>query len=201
MHLRPHRNGKTMGMYLSICNAKKERNSDLEALVHADVATQKKYLRQLFESSPCTWQMARFMDGLDASDDFYMTHWCQVRTPVWAKGRCVTLGDAAFATMGIGTSLAMSGAYCIAGELSKITASEQVPEALQSYQSVYKPYVDKQLIDLPLFPQLANPQTAWGNWILHAIAGTLAFLRVQTLAMWAFGGDDSKGWKLPEYGW
>jgi 2-polyprenyl-6-methoxyphenol hydroxylase-like FAD-dependent oxidoreductase len=201
IHLRPHRNKKTMGVYLSICNAKKERNPDLEAVLHADVATQKKYLRQRFQSSSCTWQVERFLDGLDASDDFYMTHWCQVRTPVWAKGRCVTLGDAAFATMGIGTSLAMSGAYCVAGELSKITASEQVPEALQSYQSVYKPYVDEQLVDLPLFPQLANPQTAWGVWLLHTIAGLLAFLRVQKLAIYFGAGDDSKSWKLPEYGW
>ncbi|KAF2450018.1 FAD/NAD(P)-binding domain-containing protein [Karstenula rhodostoma CBS 690.94] len=201
IHLRPHRNGKTMGVYLSLCNAKKERNPDLEAIVHADVATQKQYLRQRFQSSVCTWQVKRFLDGLDAADDFYMTHWCQVRTPQWARGRCVTLGDAAFATMGIGTSLAMAGAYCIAGELSKITSSDQVPQALQSYESVYRPFVETKNMDFPLGPQIANPQSAWGNWIFHTILWLLGTLRVQALASWAFGGDDSGGWKLPEYGW
>lgn len=201
IHLRPHRNGKTMGVYLSICNAKKERDPDLEAIVHADVSTQKQYLRQRFQSSVCTWQVKRFLDGLDAADDFYMTHWCQVRTPQWAKGRCVTLGDAAFATMGIGTSLAMSGAYCIAGELSKITSSDQVSQALQSYESLYRKFVESQDMDLALFPQLMNPQSAWGNWILHTVARLLAAAKIQSLIAWIFGGDDSKGWKLPEYGW
>ncbi|KAL5416442.1 hypothetical protein PMIN04_008152 [Paraphaeosphaeria minitans] len=201
IHLRPHRSGKTMGVYLSICNAKKERNPDLEAIVHADVAQQKQYLRQRFESSVCTWQVKRFMDGLDAADDFYMTHWCQVRTPQWAKGRYVTLGDAAFATMGIGTSLAMAGAYCIAGELSKVTSSEQVPQALQSYEREYMPYVKTQNVDFALFPQLANPQSAWGNWVLHTIVGLFAALRFQQLVTWIMSRNEKEEWKLPEYGW
>lgn len=201
IHLRPHRNNKTMGVYLTITNAKKERNPELEDIVRADVATQKKYFRQRFQKSGCTWQMERFLDGLDASEDFYMTHWCQVRTPKWTKGHCVTLGDAAFATMGVGTSLAMTGAYCIAGELSKIASPEEVPQALQTYEDLYKPFVAKHNMDFALFPQLANPQTAWGNWIFHSIVWLLALLRVQKLAVWLGGGDDSQGWKLPEYGW
>lgn len=201
VHLRPHRNGETMGVYLGICNAKKERNPDLEAVVHADVAQQKKYLRQRFEASVCTWQMKRFMEGLDASNDFYMTHWCQVRTPQWAKGRCVTLGDAAFATMGIGTSLAMAGAYCIAGELSKITVSEEVPKALKGYEDVYRPYVETQNTDFALFPQMANPQTAWGSWLFHTVVGLFALLRLQKLATWVMNRNEQEEWKLPNYGW
>lgn len=204
IHLRPHRNKKTMGVYFSICNAKKERNPDIEPIVHADVATQKMFIRQRFQNAPCTWQLKRFLDGLDAADDFYMTHWCQVRTPKWAKGRCVTLGDAAFATMGIGTSLAMTGAYCIAGELSKIESSKQVPQALQQYESVFRPFVAKYDWVPPLFPQLANPQTAWGCRILHFSVGLVAFLKMPELAQWIagwLGDDDSKGWKLPDYGW
>lgn len=202
MHIRPHRNQKTMGVYLSICNATKERNPDLEAVLHASIETQKQYLRQRFENSDFTWQVKRFLDGMDASDDFYMTHWCKVVTPQWAKGRCVTLGDAAFATMGVGTSLAMTGAYCIAGELSKIESSDGVPQALQSYEALFRPFTANFEGQPPrFFPQWANPQTAWGQWILHTIAGFFAFLQVQRLATWLGGGDDSKGWKIPEYGW
>ena len=204
VHRRPHRNGETMGVYLSICHPTKARDPDLEAIVHADVATQKRYLRQRFEASSCKWEIKRFLEGLDAADDFYMTHWCQVSTPRWAKGRCVTLGDAAFATMGVGTSLAMIGAYCIAGELAQIGSSEEVPGALKRYEEVFRPYVKKFDFKLPGFPQLANPQTAWGNGVKHFLAGTVAFLRVHVLMGWVagwVGSDDSKGWKLPEYGW
>ncbi|KAJ4304847.1 hypothetical protein N0V90_000375 [Kalmusia sp. IMI 367209] len=199
IHLRPHRNQKTMGVYLSICNAKKERNPELESIVHADVAAQKTYLRQRFRNSQ--WQTERFLDGLDASEDFYMSHWCQVRTPQWAKGRCVTLGDAAFATMGIGTSFAMIGAYCIAGELSKIASSKEVPQALQSYERIFRPFVAKHEMTLPGFPQLANPQTVWGTWIMHTIMKTVVLLRIPQMMMWAFGGEGKESWKLPEYGW
>ncbi|KAF1967173.1 FAD/NAD(P)-binding domain-containing protein [Bimuria novae-zelandiae CBS 107.79] len=204
IHLRPHRNEKTMGVYFSICTPKKERDPNIEPIVHADVETQKKYLRQVFERSSCTWQLKRFLDGLDAADDFYMSHSSQVKTPQWAKGRCVILGDAAFATMGVGTSLALAGAYCIAGELSKIEDAKDVPMALQRYEEIYKPYVKEYDWELRFFPQVANPQTVWGNWLWHAFVGMVAFLRVPQLIVvfskW-FGGGDSKGWKLPEYGW
>lgn len=60
-------------------------------------------------------------------------------TPKYTKGHCVILGDAAFATMGIGTSLAMTGAYCIAGELSKIESASQAPNALQKYEDLVRP--------------------------------------------------------------
>lgn len=204
IHLRPHRNQTTMGVYLTICNPTKARNPDIEPITHADLATQKKYLRQRFQNAPCTGQLQRFLDGLDASEDFYMTHWSRVRTPKWAKGRCVTLGDAAFATMGVGTSLAMVGAYCIAGELSKIEDVKEVPEALQRYETLFRPYFQKHDFDLPGFPQLANPQTAWGNWVKHTLTGIMASVGLPRFFSWISqltGGDDAKGWELPEYDW
>jgi hypothetical protein len=73
MHLRPHCNGKTMGVYLTICNSKADYLPELEDVVHADVATQKKYLRQRFQN--IGWQSQRFLDGMDATDDFYMSQW------------------------------------------------------------------------------------------------------------------------------
>lgn len=71
MHLRPHSSQKTMGVYLTICNSKQARVPELEDIIHADVATQKKYLRQRFQNAG--WQSQRFVDELDATQDFYMT--------------------------------------------------------------------------------------------------------------------------------
>lgn len=203
MHLRPHCNEKTMGVYLSICNSKKERLPELEDIIHADVATQKKYLRQRFQN--IGWQSQRFLDGMDATDDFYMSHWCRVVTPKYTKGHCVILGDAAFATMGIGTSLAMTGAYCIAGELSSIESPDQVPEALQKYEEVFRPLVEKYQGGFNTGMQIANPQTAWGVWVFQTIFKLVVLLRIpQLLGRWAepFGLAEGKdAWKLPEYGW
>ncbi|KAF9691934.1 hypothetical protein EKO04_010168 [Ascochyta lentis] len=199
MHLRPHCNGKTMGVYLTICNSTQACLPELEEVVRADVASQKTYLRQRFQNAG--WESQRFIDGLDACDDFYMSHWCGVVTPQWAKGRCVTLGDAAFATMGVGTSLAMIGAYCIAGELSKIESADQVPEALHKYEELFRPWIEKHQKPHYGGMQLANPQTAWGVWTFHAVLKVVCFLRLPQLLMRFFGGDAKGEWKIPEYGW
>lgn len=202
IHLRPHRNNKTMGVYLGICGPKQERLPELETIVHSDVATQKQYLHQRFKTSQ--WDAERFLKGLDDADDFYMSHWCRVRTPQWTRGRCVILGDAAFATMGVGTSLAMTGAYCISGELSKITSSSDVPQALQEYESRFRPYVSGNDIPFQGLMNLMNPQTEWGTWVKLVIFKLLFGLKLVQLGTWIaglFGAGDDGGWKLPEYGW
>ncbi|KAH7089778.1 hypothetical protein FB567DRAFT_309676 [Paraphoma chrysanthemicola] len=199
MHLRPHCSGKTMGVYLTICNSKAECDPELEEIVHADVTTQKKYLRQRFQNAG--WQSERLLDGLDKTEDFYMSQWCRVVTPQWAKGRCVTLGDAAFATMGIGTSLAMTGAYCISGELAKIESSSQVGDALSKYEACFRPYVEKNQGMNFGGMQLANPQTKLGLWVFHTVMRVVTALRIPQMLMWCFGGDSEETWKLPEYGW
>tara|TARA_R110002003_G_scaffold141_29_gene13089 strand:- start:5079 stop:6359 length:1281 start_codon:yes stop_codon:yes gene_type:complete len=199
MHLRPHCNGKTMGVYLTICNAKAERDPELEDVVHADLAAQKTYFRQRFDNAG--WASQRFLDGLDKTEDFYMSHWCRVVTPQWAKGRCVTLGDAAFATMGIGTSMAMTGAYCISGELAKIESSDQVADALRRYEECFRPFVEKCQGRNIGGLQMASPQSKWGLWVFHTVLRVITVLRIPQLLMRLFGGGGKGEWKVPEYGW
>jgi 2-polyprenyl-6-methoxyphenol hydroxylase-like FAD-dependent oxidoreductase len=199
MHLRPHRNPKTMGLYLVITKATKARDPEMEAVLRGDIASQKAYLKERFQDAG--WQSNRFVEALDGADDFYMTHWCQVVTPKWTKERCVILGDAAFATMGVGTSLAMTGAYTIAGELSKIESSKDVSAALKQYEEIFRPLVAKHEKPPPGFPQLASPQTAWGVTMLHSVIRVVAALRLPQLAMKLFGGEEKNGWVLPDYGW
>ena len=55
-------------------------------------------------------------------------------TPVWSKGRVALLGDAAFCNAtfgGVGTSLALIGAYVLAGELSR---TDDTRAALMRYE-------------------------------------------------------------------
>ena len=103
--------------------------------------------------------------------------------------------------MGIGTSLAMTGAYCISGELAKIESAKQVPAALQKYEDLFRPYVEKHQSPAPGGMQLANPQSAWGIWVFQTILSVVAFLRLPQLLMSFFGGDGKEAWKLPDYGW
>lgn len=72
------------------------------------------------------------------------------------------LGDSTFATFGVGTSLAIEGAYFLAGEISKIQTSMDSSKALETYEKAFRTIQGKHG-DLPYgFPQIAFPQTAWG---------------------------------------
>ena len=67
------------------------------------------------------WQTQRILDALDP-ETLEFQPVAQVRTPAWSKGRVVLLGDAAYAPSpltGKGTSLALIGAYLLAGELGR----------------------------------------------------------------------------------
>ncbi len=199
IHLRPHGNQKTMGCYFTIINSKRACLPELETVLGQDVAAQKVYMRKQFQN--IEWQNERFLAGLDAADDFYMSHWCRVITPQWAEGRCALVGDAAFATMGVGTSLAMTGAYMIAGELSQMASSADVPAALRRYETAFRPYVMQHEKVPPGIPQITAPQSALGVGVLYTAIRLVFGLRLPQVLMKVFGGEEKEGWRLPEYGW
>jgi len=74
----------------------------------------------------------------------------QVRLDRWSQGRVVLLGDAGYCPSpltGLGTSLALVGAYILAGELASATATTTDDAALQHafdrYESRMRPYVEQ----------------------------------------------------------
>lgn len=197
MHLRPHMSGNTMGCYLAIVNPAGS-SAEMDAVLKQDIPTQKAFFQKRFEGTG--WQDKRFTDELMASEDFYATHWCQVRTPQYIQNRVGLLGDAGFATMGIGTSFALTSAYIISGELSKIDSPEQVSQALASYEAIFKPYVDKNTWTFSGLRTLF-PQSKWAIWVVHWIVRVVVASRILTLLGWLFGGEDRENWDVPEYGW
>lgn len=85
-----------------------------------DVASQKQLLRETFAGMG--WAAPRMLEAMDASSDFYFDSLSQVKMESWSKGRVVLLGDAASCTSpmaGMGTSIAVVGAYVLAGELKE----------------------------------------------------------------------------------
>ncbi|KAH6904581.1 flavoprotein monooxygenase [Coprinopsis sp. MPI-PUGE-AT-0042] len=200
---RPHRNQKTIGVYLAITLPKKMRSPELDAILAQGVPAQKAMLRDRFKNAG--WQIERILPEMDRSEDFYMHHVCRVDTPKWTTSRCAILGDTAYATMGIGTSNAMIGGYMIAGELAKAKANnaEEIRAALERYENGLRPIAAAENTKLPsVFPQLMFPQSGWGISIFHAIVWFVAFMRLDKIMMrfsGPLGGEDK--WKLPDYGY
>jgi len=67
------------------------------------------------------WEVPRMVAGLRTADDLFFDVVSQIRMPAWSRGRVGLVGDAAYAPSflsGQGTSIALVGAYVLAGELA-----------------------------------------------------------------------------------
>jgi 2-polyprenyl-6-methoxyphenol hydroxylase-like FAD-dependent oxidoreductase len=87
------------------------------------------------------WEVPRLLGELRRAPDFYFDRLCQVRMDKWSDGRIALLGDAAFCASpmaGNGTSMALVGAYVLAGELA--TAPDHAT-ALRRYEEEMREYV------------------------------------------------------------
>lgn len=86
------------------------------------------------------WKVPWLLDAMRAAPDFAFDSVGQVHLDRWSKGRVVLLGDAAYCPTpltGLGTSLALVGAYVLAGEL----AAADHRTAFDRYEQVLRPYV------------------------------------------------------------
>jgi 2-polyprenyl-6-methoxyphenol hydroxylase-like FAD-dependent oxidoreductase len=99
------------------------------------------------------WQCDALLAAAARADDFYFDAFAQVHMPTISQGRVTLVGDAGYCASplsGMGTSLALVGAYVLAGELGPAGAldADKIQAALQRYESVMRPYIDR-CQDLP----------------------------------------------------
>jgi 2-polyprenyl-6-methoxyphenol hydroxylase-like FAD-dependent oxidoreductase len=92
------------------------------------------------------WQVPRFLEQLRDAGDVYFDSLSQVELPRWSAGRVVLLGDAAHCpspSAGQGTSMALVGAYLLAGELAAAGGDHRA--AFDAYETRLRPYVERNL--------------------------------------------------------
>jgi 2-polyprenyl-6-methoxyphenol hydroxylase-like FAD-dependent oxidoreductase len=155
--VKPARDGK-LGVYLGIQKRPGHENS-------WSVAQQRAFIRAQF--SALGWEFPRILDAMTDVDDFYFDVLRQVHMDRWSNGRVVLTGDAAWcptALSGIGTTLAIVGAYVLAGELAR---SDTPATAFAHYERITRPFV-KQGQNIPkLVPRLLWPHTRFGLAVLR----------------------------------
>ncbi|MEV7543483.1 FAD-dependent monooxygenase [Streptomyces sp. NPDC089915] len=84
-----------------------------------DVARQQALLGERFAGNG--WESDRLLERMREAPDFYFDSVGQVRMDGWSRGRVALLGDAAYcpsSLSGMGSGLALVGAYVLAGELA-----------------------------------------------------------------------------------
>jgi 2-polyprenyl-6-methoxyphenol hydroxylase-like FAD-dependent oxidoreductase len=94
------------------------------------------------------WHCDALLAAAAAAHDFYFDAFAQVHMPTVARGRVTLVGDAGYCASplsGMGTSLALVGAYVLAGELgpAETLDAERIRTALPRYEAVMRPYIDR----------------------------------------------------------
>ncbi|NYV76439.1 FAD-dependent monooxygenase [Streptomyces sp. UH6] len=90
------------------------------------------------------WQTPRLLRAMRTAPDFFLDSMDQVHLDSWSRGRVALLGDAGYCASpltGLGTSLALVGAYVLAGEVAAAGGDHRV--AFRRYDEVMRPYVDQ----------------------------------------------------------
>jgi len=163
IHLRPDNLGSTRAMLSFLSDVR-----GLEDLTRDDqVAILRKTFADAGGAAP------RILAQLDDAP-MYFDAIGQVRAPRWSKGRVALLGDAAFCPSpvgGGGSSLALIGAYVLAGELSR---TDDPRSALTRYEQFMRPHVRSAQQVRPVVLRRASPQTRAGIRALHAGARVVA---------------------------
>lgn len=88
------------------------------------------------------WHTPRLLAEAEATDEFYFDDLRQVRMDTWSRGRVALVGDAAHCASpasGLGTTLALVGAYVLAGELGR--HADDHAEAFARYEHRMRPLV------------------------------------------------------------
>jgi 2-polyprenyl-6-methoxyphenol hydroxylase-like FAD-dependent oxidoreductase len=94
------------------------------------------------------WKVASLVAEMPAASDFFFDEISRVHVDRWWRGRVVLLGDAGYCgspLAGLGTSMSLTGAYVLAGELATAAGPER---AFASYQEQMAAYV-KAGLELP----------------------------------------------------
>jgi 2-polyprenyl-6-methoxyphenol hydroxylase-like FAD-dependent oxidoreductase len=104
-----------------------------------DPAAQRDLVASMFADDG--WQLPHMIDAMHASPDLFFDIASQIHLPSWSAGRVALVGDAAYAPSfltGQGTSLALVGAYMLAGALATEPDHET---AFAAYEQGIREYV------------------------------------------------------------
>jgi 2-polyprenyl-6-methoxyphenol hydroxylase-like FAD-dependent oxidoreductase len=107
---------------------------------YRDIDAQKEIIRDKFKNE--VWEVPQLLKYMDSAPDFYFDSVSQIRMDRWSNGRVALLGDAGYCASpmaGMGTSMAVVGAYILAGELSK--SDGDYTTAFKRYEENMRPFV------------------------------------------------------------
>lgn len=142
---------------------------------HRDQATQRRLLREEFGGMSQT--VDRWLDELDGPGSFYFDSITQLELTTWSRGRVTLVGDAGYCpgpAVGGSTSLAVLGAYVLAGELERARGDHVA--AFPAYERVMSEPVAHSRGLAAAVAKTLIPSSTLGVWALIAVGRTISLL-------------------------
>jgi 2-polyprenyl-6-methoxyphenol hydroxylase-like FAD-dependent oxidoreductase len=164
---------------------------------HHDVERQKQLLADVFASEG--WEVPRLLEKMQTAPDLYFDAVSQIRMETWSHGRAVLLGDAGYCPAllsGQGSTLAMMGAYILAGELKVALGDHQ--RAFPQYERAFRPVVTQEQKKVGSGVNLLVPTTPLGLWVRNHLGPLLMAPALVASERW--GGLLKRHSRIKDYG-
>ena len=142
---------------------------------HTDLDQQHDLVASAFAGAD--WEVPRMLAAMRVADDFFFDSVSQIRMPRWTSGRVALVGDAAYAPAllsGQGTSIALVGAYVLAGELAAAGGDHRV--AFPAYERVLRGFVERNQELARSGGSLLIPRTRAQLWLRNRLLALLPLL-------------------------
>jgi 2-polyprenyl-6-methoxyphenol hydroxylase-like FAD-dependent oxidoreductase len=138
----------------------------------SDREQQKQLLADVFADQ--AWEIPLLLEKMRAASDLYFDPVSQIRMESWSNGRVVLLGDAAHCPAlltGQGSTLAMMGAYLLAGELQQADGNHR--QAFQQYEQAFRPVISKEQKKIKTGSDFLVPATSLSMWTRNHLSPVL----------------------------
>lgn len=109
---------------------------------YRDEAQQREIILSQFKG--VGWRAASLLEEVMNAKTFYFDKFCQVKMPLWTKGRVALVGDAGYCASpaaGMGGSLAIIGAAALADAFAKHGGDYK--SAFNDYNKALRPFIEK----------------------------------------------------------
>ncbi|EPZ18413.1 FAD-dependent monooxygenase [Mycobacteroides abscessus] len=146
------------------------------------------------------WETPRILGSLTADSDVYIDYIAQIRAPRWTNGRVALVGDAAWCATpltGMGTSLAIVGAYVLASELA---GTPDPAAAFAAYERRLRPYIQKVQTLPPGVPRIGYPKSKAAAAALSGVLQLAGSRPMRPIANRILSPTAAK-FDLPEHSW
>ncbi len=156
-----------------------------------DVEKQKEILRREFEHAG--WKCTELLSKINTAPDFYFDVVSQIQMSHWSKNRVTLVGDACYCPSllsGQGSTLAIVGAYILAGELKNANGNYTI--AFEQYKNIFKPFIDRKQKIAKTFAKSLVPKSNFGIWLRNTFTNLMFLPFVSRLFIKQFMDDKLK---------